>query len=102
MINELIKYELDYIEMLAPGSTKLVRLEELNNYENVLNLYSYLDLEIPSEADIQAVMENDNDEVRHSHHKRLDLLKIPRITKKDIEIIQNRTKNHLEEYGYSG
>lgn len=99
-INEVIKYEMEYIEGLSPGSSKLVRLEDLNDKESIVELFDWLGLSVPNVKEINKVLTNESDDVRHSHQSRLDKLKIPKVTKEELAIIKNRVQPYLKIYGY--
>ena len=99
-INDLIEYELKFIESKAPGSTCLVRIEDMNRYDNIHNLFKWLNLSIPDRNVIEKLIADRSDDVRHSHQTRLDKEGIPPITEESMSVIKKITRDHLHKYGY--
>jgi hypothetical protein len=99
-INEVIRYEIEYIERLSPRTTRLVRIEDMKNVSNIIDLYNWLGLRLTDIDKINAVMRDKSDEVRHSHQSRLDEMQIPKITHDDLNMIKAKTESFLQLYGY--
>jgi len=99
-INRLIQYELEYIEGLSLGSCKLIRIEDMNQYEKVIELFEFLALNLPIRTKIEKVIADQTYAVRHSHQKRMDELRVPRVTEWEADIIKERTMSVMHDFGY--
>ena len=99
-INDVIRHEIEFIERFNPGSTGLARIEDMNEINSIINLYSWLELHIPNIDDIKKAMQDRSDIVRHSHQLRLNKLGIPKVTAEDMDIIKAKTRSCLARYGY--
>jgi len=86
-INQIISYTLQKIENMAPNSTCMIKIEDMNDYDRVTKLYQFLDLNIPDRADIQRIMTDESDTVKHSHQKRLDNQNVPKIKDHEFNTI---------------
>jgi len=102
-INRIIRYQMRHIEQQRPGTTRLVRLEDIQRKEqlpSIQALFQWLGLDVPCDARLFDVMQDETDEVRHSHQKRLDGVGIPKVRDEEVAIIQETTRPHAAEYGY--
>lgn len=100
-INSLIAYEMDYIESLTPGSTKLIRTEDMIVLPKIVALYEWLGLQLPSDEALKRVLADSSYDVKHSHQEYHDQLGIPKITQNEEQIIATMTTPFLEQYGYA-
>jgi len=100
-INEVIKYEINYLEKLKPGMTRLVRMEDMSNLDNVIDLYKWLGLNIPDIDDILRVIQNKSDRIRNPHRLPLYDRGDARITEEEQSIIKRKIYPYLKLYGYS-
>jgi hypothetical protein len=103
-INLNIRYQMTFIEEKRPDTTRLVRLEDIQRQEQlpyIQELFQWLGLDFPGEARIYDVMQDEADEVRHSHQKRLDSLGIPSVRDDESARIKDITGPAAGEFGYS-
>ncbi len=99
-INQIISYSLQKIEKMAHGCTRMIRIEDMNDYDNIIKLYKFLSLNIPDKADIHRIMTDKSDAVRHSHQKRLDNQNVPKITDDEFNTIVKISKHAKKEPFY--
>ncbi len=102
-INQNIEYQMKYIEGKKPGSTKLVKLEDVQRTEQlpyIYDLFQWLGCDVPDEHKLLDVMLNEKDDVRHSHQKRLDDVGIPKVCDNEIAMIINKTGKVAGDFGY--
>ncbi len=102
-INRNIQYQMRHIEKAKPGSTRLVKLEDIQSKEQlpyICELFQWLGCEAPDEGKLLEVMLNEHDDVRHSHQKRLDKVDIPRVCGDEITMIINKTSIVAGDFGY--
>jgi hypothetical protein len=102
-INRNIQYQITYIEKKKPGSTRMVRLEDIQKPEQlpaIRELFQWIGCSVPEDSRLLDVMLNENDEVRHSHQKRLDAAGIQKIRDDEISIIAQKTGRVAGDFGY--
>jgi hypothetical protein len=99
-INRVISYQINFIERLSPGATRVVRIEDLNGTKNLCFLFKFLSINVPDHHIIEKIMNNESDDVRHSHQKRLDRLQIPPVSNSQLATVKRLTNPHRSQYGY--
>jgi len=102
-VNRTIAWQTQYLERQKPGSTRMVRLEDIRGRENmpaIRGLFDWAGLEFPGEDRLLDVMLNKSDDVRHSHQQRLDGAGIPKISDDQLAVIAAITRGAASEFGY--
>jgi hypothetical protein len=102
-INRNIHYQMKHIEKEKPGSTRLVRLEDIQKREQlpaIRELFQWIGCAVPDDTRLLDVMLNEDDEVRHSHQKRLDDAGIQKICDEELSIIARQTGMAAGDFGY--
>ncbi len=99
-INHVISYQTKYIETLSPGTTKLVHIENMNKVDNIIDLFNWLKLVLPDTDQIKQVVQDESDDIKHSHQLRLDEIGIPKVTNDDLNTIREKTAPLLKTYSY--
>lgn len=102
-INQNIHYQMTYIEKENPGSTKMVKLEDIQRNEHlpyIYELFQWMGFDFPEEIRLLDVMLDEKDDVRHSHQKRLDDVGIPKVSDDEISMIINKTGMVAGKFGY--
>jgi hypothetical protein len=100
-INHIIQEQMGIIEGWKKDTTRMVRVEDLDDREQMLSLFRFLDLQPPPPEKIHAITQDTSYEVRHSHQAHLDGLGFPKVTDCDVELIRQRTAEAARKYGYS-
>jgi len=99
-INELIQYQMNYIESKKPNSTRLIKIDDLKSKEDFFPVYNWLGMELPQFKELEKIITSQDDNIKHSHQKRLDILNIPSITEEEVNIIKQKTLPYLSKYSY--
>jgi hypothetical protein len=102
-INRNIRYQMNVIDDKKPGSTRLVRLEDIKTKEQlpyIRELFQWAGCDVPDESALLGVMQDEKDDVRHSHQKRLDGIGIKKVDDDDRAVITEATRYVAAELGY--